>query len=198
MALKRKTAFPLSEEEQREQETRPVERPIPKKKPLKKGWKTWKVFHIDSPNDYEYVDARTEKDAIARSSFVDKDDLFANEKPDKNCFIIDVKNGNYETFIEDKKIHEEIPDARIWDFEGKFMYYLYREYKADGTSRLVGYTRPQKVLVSPDMLNDAIHWTPSLTKVLKTSSMFSMETLSKGLILGVLGLLILLVVILMG
>lgn len=195
MALKRKTAFPVSEEEKDNGKQEP--QLVTKKKPLKKGWKTWQVFHIDSPNDYEYVDAKTEKDAIARSSFEDKDDLFANEKPEKNCFIIDVKNGSYETFIEDKKIHEEIPNARIWDFEGKFMYYLYREYKADGTSRLVGYSRPEKVLISPDTLNDAIHWTPPLLKILKTSSMFSMENLSKSLILGVLGLLIFLVIILM-
>ena len=198
MALKRKTAFPVDEKDIAQ--TPPVTPTLEqtRQKPLKKGWKYWKVYHIDTPNDYEYVAARSEREAIAKSSFIDKDDLFANEKPDKNCFIIDIKNGSYETFIEDKKIHDEIPDAKIYDFEGTPMYYLFREYK-DGSSKLVPYTRPgtdKKVMVSPDMLYDAIHWTDSLNKVLKTKDIFSMEKLSTPLILGVLGLLILLIVML--
>ena len=198
MALKRKTAFPVAEESDIGAET-PQPRPTrqtPRKKPLKKGWKTWKVFHIDSPDDYEYIDARSEKDAIDRSSFPEKDDLFANEKPEKNCFIIDIKNGSYETFIEDSKIHKDIPDAKLYDFEGVHMYYLFREYKTDGTSNLVAYTRPGKVTISPDKLYDAIHWSDSLNKVLKTKDIFSMEKLSTPLILGVLGLLILLIIML--
>lgn len=193
MALQRKTAFPV---EEKDTGTQTPKSTPPSFKPLKKGWKYWKVFHIDSPNDYEYVAARSEKEAIAKSSFVDKDDLFANEKPDKNCFIIDVKNGSYETFIDDKKIHDEIPDAKLYDFEGTHMFYLFREYKPDGTSKLVPYTRPGKVTVSPDTLYDAIHWTDSLNKLLKTKDIFSMEKLSTPLILGVLGLLILLIVML--
>lgn len=198
MALKRKTAFPVAEESDdgTKVSQREPERPAPRQKPLKKGWKVWRVFNIDTPDDYEYVNARTEKEAIALSSFIDKDDLFANEKPEKNCFIIDQKNGSYETFIEDKKVHADIPDAKLYDFEGTHMYYLFREYKADGTSKLVAYTRPGKVTISPDKLYDAIHWTDSLNKVLKTKDIFAMEKLSTPLILGVLGLLILLIIML--
>lgn len=172
--------------------TAPKEAP----KKLKKGFKTWRVADVNTPGEYEYVDARTEEEAIALSSYIDKQDLYATIKPEHNAFILDPKIGSYRTFLEDKDIADKIPNARIYDFEGTPLYYLVREYTDKGAN-LIAYTRPANVSVSPDVLYDARAWGKDLKKALKFKSTLALENLSTGVILGVLGLLILLLVILM-
>lgn len=159
--------------------------------------KTWIVHYAETPYEYEYVDAVSAKEAIALSPYTEKADLFAEEKPKYNVFIIDAKNGSHKAYIDEKKLLEQLPDAKQFMFEGDGpMYYLVRQYNDDKkTSKLVEYDRPTEVLVSPDNLYDARNWKPDIAEMIKTKDIISLEKLQAPLLLGLLGLLILLFVI---
>ena len=159
--------------------------------------KTWIVHYAETPFEYEYVEAVSAKEAIELSPYTDKTDLFAEPKPQYNVFIIDAKNGSHKAFIDEKKLLEQLPDAKQFIFEGDGpMYYLVRQYNDDKkTSKLIEYDRPTEVLVSPDNLYDARNWKPDIAEMIKTKDIISLEKLQAPLLLGLLGLLVLLFII---
>lgn len=159
---------------------------------------TWIVHYAETPLEYEYVEAVSAKEAIQLSSYIDKTDLFAEPKPLYNVFIIDAKNGSHKAFIDEKKLLEQLPDAKQFEFEGEGpMYYLVRSYDdVKKTSKLIEYDRPTEVLISPDNLYDARNWKQDIAEMIKTKDIISLEKLQTPLLLGFLGLLILLFIIL--
>lgn len=157
--------------------------------------KTWKVSHVENPYDYEFIDAISEKDAIARSSYIEKEELVATVKPEFNVFILDQYNGSYKTYMDEKKIRDTIPDAKIYDFEGEYLFYLHREYDKQKNSKLVAYERPKEVAVSPEVLFEARNWKNDIKELIKTRDHLSLDKLSTPLLLGMMGMLVFLIVI---
>lgn len=193
---------PIEEPEKAEQE--PAEEPKKRKGPVaalkararEKRLKTWIVHYAETPLEYEYVQAVSSKEAILLSSYVDKAEVFAEEKPQHNVFILDAKNGSHFAFIDEKKLLEQLPDAKQFMFEEGPMYYLVRSYDdAKKTSKLIEYDRPTEVLVSPDNLYDARNWKPDIAEMIKTKDIISFEKLQTPLLLGFFGLLVLLFII---
>ena len=158
--------------------------------------KTWVVSDLETPNEYEYVEAVSEQDAIARSSYVDKANLVADVRAEYNVFILDPKNGSYKSYVEPTDIRAKIPRAKVYDFEGEYLYYLVREYdKETGVGKLIAYERPDKVDISPEVLFEARNWRGNITEMIKSRDIWTLEKLSAPLLLGLLGILVFLLLI---
>lgn len=166
----------------------------------KKKTFTYMVNTIDSPMDYEYIEATSEADAIEKSAYMDKSIVRAKLKPEYNCYVLDMINGAGREYIEPKELKIKCPDAKEFEFSSfnSRLYYVYREYNEDMTEyKLVPFTRPVDSKFMPDMLYHATCWEKDLHTIMTCKDTKTIDTIQSGALLALVGILFILIVILM-
>lgn len=164
--------------------------------------KTYCVYPKDQFNadtgellgDYEIIDAFSEIDAKNQSQWAhDSDIVIIDATP--NCYVIDRINGDSEQYIPEFLIPN---DARKYIFEfldDAMLYYLYRKYDKDNNYTFNAYFTDGKYKVTSNELFQRQSWTKYWKNFIVHPGKDKVETVSKTLILAVLGGLILLLLI---
>lgn len=166
----------------------------------KRKTKTYVVSFTENPTEYEYVEATSASDAIAKSAYVDKELLQASVRPQYNCYVVDEVVGCYPCYIEPNDV-AKIKDARMYYFNefGTYLYFLYNKYDTNKvTSSFIAWERIDTPKLTPDELFDAITWTDLIKEAFKPHEIVTLDKLNPTILLGLIGCLILLIVIFMG
>jgi hypothetical protein len=152
----------------------------------------FKITHTKT-GEIKIVPGLTKRDALRNSGWDGRElrELMV-ELREPNARVIDLLLGWDDEYVENLP-----PGARTFDFGGKALYYLVRNYdKDDANPELQPYKRPDKVDVPPEMAYRATRWPE--TKLLFKHRPTMLEKVNTFAAMGMLGLFALIILIFMG